>query len=63
MKKYKDEILEMWTYTGSLFYRAPESFTLGYGETIDMWAAGVVAFELLTGKLPFFSSSIKGVTE
>ena len=34
----------MWTCTGSIFYRAPESFALGYSETIDMWALGVVAF-------------------
>jgi serine/threonine protein kinase len=44
MKKVKEETLELWTPIGSTFYRAPESFVLGYGETVDMWAAGVVAF-------------------
>jgi serine/threonine protein kinase len=44
MKKSDEEAFEMWTYTGSLFYRAPESFALGYTEAIDMWATGIVAF-------------------
>jgi len=30
MKKEGEEELEMWTPTGSLLYRAPESFQLGY---------------------------------
>ncbi len=30
MKKEGEEELEMWTPTGTLLYRAPESFQLGY---------------------------------
>ena len=63
MKKYKKDYLDLWTKTGSLFYRAPESFSFGYDESVDMWAAGVVLFELLTGKLPFENDSVKDVTD
>ncbi len=30
MKKYEHDTLDLWTDTGSLFYRAPESFNFGY---------------------------------
>lgn len=43
----------MWTNTGTLHYRAPESFGGEYSESIDIWAVGVIAYELLVGKLPF----------
>lgn len=51
----------MWTDTGSLFYRAPESFQAGYNEKIDVWAVGVIAYELYTGKLPFMKNSKKEI--
>jgi serine/threonine protein kinase len=34
----------MWTLTGSLHYRAPESFSVGYGEKIDIWSIGIVLY-------------------
>lgn len=43
----------MWTATGSLFYKAPEMFQGSYDEKIDVWACGIIAFELLHGFLPF----------
>lgn len=49
----KTEIIEMWTDTGSLFYKAPEMFHGSYNEKIDVWSCGVIAFELLHGKIPF----------
>lgn len=48
------ERLEMWTHTGTLAYKAPEMFACGYNELVDVWAVGVVAFQMVTGKLPFF---------
>lgn len=45
----------MWTRTGSLYYKAPEMFRGGYNEKIDIWAVGVVCYEMLTGRLPFQS--------
>lgn len=43
----------MWTDTGSMPYRAPETFEGAYGVQADVWSTGIIAFELLTGKLPF----------
>ena len=47
----------MWTKTGSLHYQAPECFqSTIYDEKIDIWAAGIIAYELVTGNIPFKSS-------
>ena len=43
----------MWTDTGSIFYRAPESFEGIYDSKIDIWSTGIVAYELFTGSVPF----------
>ena len=54
MPKYKHQALEMMTNTGTLHYRAPESFSGEvYDERIDVWAVGITAYELFTGKVPF----------
>lgn len=47
--------MDLWSDSGSIYYRAPESFKGGYDERIDMWATGVILYEMLTGSLPFFS--------
>lgn len=43
----------MWTNTGTLHYKAPQMFRGCYNELIDVWAIGVIAYELTYGKLPF----------
>jgi serine/threonine protein kinase len=45
----------MWTFTGTLFYCAPESFEIGYTEKVDIWGLGIIAYELATGSLPFLT--------
>ena len=44
---------DLWTNTGTLFYRAPEMFAGGYRETVDVWAAGIVLYKLVAGVTPF----------
>lgn len=47
---------DMLTITGTLYYRAPEMFTGGgYNEKVDIWAAGVLLYKLVTGRTPFES--------
>jgi calcium-dependent protein kinase len=44
----------MLTNTGTADYKAPELYEGGsYTHAIDMWAAGVVLFEMVEGRLPF----------
>ena len=44
---------DMWTITGTLFYRAPEVFSGGYQEGVDIWALGVMLYKLVSGHTPF----------
>jgi calcium-dependent protein kinase len=52
-KLNKASTIEMWTVTGSLFYKAPEMFCGSYDRKVDIWAVGIVAYELLHGHPPF----------
>ena len=63
MSKYNDLPLEMWTNTGTLYYKAPEMFKGSYNEVIDMWAVGVIAYELAFGKLPFDNEYVSETIE
>lgn len=52
----RQEKSEMLTPTGTLIYKAPEMFEGGgYDEKIDLWALGVIMYELVTGRNPFLS--------
>ncbi|CAD8178389.1 unnamed protein product [Paramecium octaurelia] len=43
----------LWTITGNENYRAPELWSgSGYNELIDVWAIGVIAYQMLCHKLP-----------
>ncbi|CAD8099180.1 unnamed protein product [Paramecium sonneborni] len=51
--KDRDKI-EMWTYTGTVAFSAPEIFTgEGYNQMVDMWSAGCILYSMLSGQLPF----------
>ena len=46
---------------GTFDTMAPEVFAGNYNTQADLWSAGVVAFELISGKKPFAASSQVGV--
>ena len=65
--KCRGENLDMWTITGTLFYRAPEMFAGSYREGVDIWAAGVLLYKMICGFTPFeseyHSETIKNIRE
>ncbi len=42
---------------GTVHYMAPEISTGNYGKGIDIYAAGIILYEMLTGKVPFEGES------
>lgn len=46
---------------GSPFYMSPEAFDGGKSRQTDIWSAGVILYEMLTGSHPYRSDSIYGL--
>jgi formylglycine-generating enzyme required for sulfatase activity len=46
---------------GSPFYMSPEAFDGGKSRQTDIWSAGVILYELLTGTHPYKSDTIYGL--
>jgi tRNA A-37 threonylcarbamoyl transferase component Bud32/sugar lactone lactonase YvrE len=44
---------ETWTFVGTINYVSPEQLLGKAGAASDLWALGVVAYELVTGERPF----------
>lgn len=42
--KKRGELFDMWTNTGTLYYKAPEMFSGSYREGVDVWAAGILLY-------------------
>ena len=48
------------TYCGTFDYVAPEILQgVDYDMTVDLWCLGVLTYELMTGKAPFYHISRK----
>ena len=47
--------------TGTAYYMAPEISTGNYNRQIDIYAAGIVLYEMLTGTVPFDGESVPEV--
>lgn len=48
------------TYCGTLDYVSPEIIEgEGYDDSVDIWCIGVLAYELICGKTPFYNISRK----
>lgn len=43
--------------TGTPLYMAPEIFFGWYGIEVDVWAAGMLLYQMICGKLPFFGDN------
>jgi serine/threonine protein kinase len=58
-KELKDKTNNSGTFCGSLAYMPPEILTGGskHGMAIDFYLLGVVLYEMLTGKPPYFSKN------
>ncbi len=49
----RGSLCDLWTSTGTIYFKAPEMFGGGYREGVDVWAAGVSLFWLICGYTPF----------
>lgn len=64
----RNTVKTMMTNTGTCEYKAPEIYEGGkYSENIDLWAAGVVLYEMVERRLPFskeyLSDTIQSIME
>jgi len=56
-----DEVLA--ERAGTPIYIAPEVLKMAYGHKADVWSTGITAYQLLTGRLPFYGEEGLEVSE
>lgn len=59
--KGKDKERVMLTACGTAYYMAPEMLDKSYTEKADVWAIGIIAYMLVTGRAPFDGGTEKVV--
>ncbi|KAJ9122290.1 hypothetical protein QFC22_001711 [Naganishia vaughanmartiniae] len=61
---YKGDCASDCCYIGTPYYMAPEyTFsTFGYGFGVDIWAVGIIAFEMLQGDVPYADQKVERAT-
>lgn len=53
-----------YSFTGTPEYLSPEVVKgTGYDKTTDWWSLGVIMFEMLTGRSPFYSPNYESILE
>jgi len=59
---YRDD--DSKTFCGTIHYMAPEIVSnSGHGKAADWWALGIVLFEMITGKTPFYARTRKDIQQ
>lgn len=48
---------------GTLEFMAPEVLKKSYNEKCDIWSCGIIFFEMLSGKTPFYSKDVNENSE
>jgi len=64
LAKFTDSSVEVTQKLGTMGYCAPEVILKEkYGESVDMWSAGIVYYLLLAGKLPFDGKTNESISD
>ena len=57
-----NDLMEKMTVTGTPYYMAPEVFEATFSVKSDIWSAGCVAYQMLTGQPPWKEMNLKSPT-
>jgi len=61
LAKNRDRFVWLSKVGGTAMYIAPECLTQQYTESVDIWAVGILAFEMMHGYVPFCNSGRSAV--